>query len=121
MLAGAPCWRYSIWNQYRLEVYAQETWRNDFLMDGFCAVIPLRDYFPVDSGVYRMVIPTGHPNGDMLLDAALARDASGSTDFDTVQDFIGRLGRREDLTLHCEGSADTRRGYLSLVNCQEVE
>lgn len=112
---GFRCFSYSIWNQYRLELYAQETWRSDLLMDGECAAITLRDYWTVDGGVYRMTVPTGHPNGDMILDAALSLEG------DSVEELFDRARRREDLSLHCEGSADTRRGYLSLVNCRELE
>ena len=112
---GFRCFSYSIWNQYRLELYAQETWRSDLLMDGECAAITLRDYWTVDGGVYRMTVPTGHPNGDMILDAALSLEG------DSVEELFDRARRREDLSLHCEGSADTERGYLSLVNCRELE
>ena len=117
VLAGFRCSSYSIWNRYRLELYAQETWQTDFLMDGSCAAITLRDYWTVEAGVYRMLVPTGYPK-DMILDAALSQEALSS---DSGQELFNRAQRREDLFLHCEGSADTRRGYLSLVNCRELE
>lgn len=115
MLADAPCWRYSIWNEYQLGTYAQDTWYADYLMDGFCALINLRDYSPVEGGTYQRQVPTGHPNGDMVVDVALSLEGGAA------EELFDRAQQGDGLTLHCEGSADTRRGYLSLVNCRELE